>query len=142
MLANGEGAGHVYEFLQAFNGLTSDSAGTPWSFVENWEDFVAECEEGFWQDECEYKNDSHCRETLEKTLYAPEMEPFPEQVRAMKERVFAADERLRALFMPGVQIGYSNWNWWERGVLRYAADDYADYVKRSWGIELASPPNP
>jgi hypothetical protein len=70
------------------------------------------------------------------------MEPFPDQVRAMKDRVFAADDRLRRLFIPGVHIGYPNWEWWERGVLCNGIGDYAEDMKRSWGIDLENPPDP
>jgi hypothetical protein len=130
--------GPVFEFLKAFDELTGRR---PWSLVEEWEHFVAECEQGYHWNEYEYRNDGHCRAILEKTLFAPEMEPFPEQIRAMKERVFDADERLRALFIPGVQIGYSNWDWWKRGVLRNGVGEYAEDMRQN-GIDLGNPPEP
>lgn len=137
--------GPIFEFLKAFDELIRNNgwrAGTPWSVVEEWESLVTDFEEGYHWNEYEYRNDCHCRKMLEKALYAPELDPFPEQIRAMRERVFDADDRLRALFIPGVQIGPPDWNWWLRGVLSNGIGDYAENMKRSYGIDLENPPDP
>jgi len=138
--------GPVHDFLEAFDGLVIRggwrSGRTPWSVVEEWEGLVRQFEEGYDWTEYEYRNDCECRSILEKALYAPEMDPFPEQIRGMRERVFAADERVRALFLPGVQIGSPNWDWWLRGVLSNGQGQYAEDMKRGYGIDLSNPPNP
>lgn len=131
--------GPIFEFLKAFHELVGRR---PWGVVEAWENLVAECEEGYHQNEYEYRYDCRSRESLEKGMYAPEMNPFPEQIQAMKERVFKADDQLRALFIPGVQIGYSTWEWWERGVLRNGIGEYAEDMKRNYGVDLENPPDP
>jgi hypothetical protein len=135
----GETTGTVAEFLKAYAGLWGSTvlkSGTPWSRVEAWENLVADCEEGYEQNTDELHWDGQCRLSLEKAMSAPELDAFPEQMQALRERVLAADERLRLLFLPGVQIGHSGWEWWRRGVLRNGAGEYADDMLNYYGIDL------
>ena len=59
----------------------------------------------------------------------------------MKARVETADARFKALLIPGVEIGDSQWPWWHRGVLARSSDEYAEDMARLNGIEvqLANP---
>lgn len=134
--------GSVVEFLDAFKRLLSRrgwrSSPTPWAVVESWESWVVKFEEGYDWSFDEYMNDCACRGLLEAAFSDSEMKGFPEQLDAMKERVHEADKRVKALFLPGVEIGSPEWPWWLRGVLRNGIGAYAEDMKRGFGIDIAA----
>lgn len=141
----GETTGTVAEFLAAYAGLWGSTVletGTPWADVEAWENLVTDFEDAYHQNTDEHQWDCECRQTLEKVMHAPELDPFPEQMHALRERVYAADERLRRLFIPGVRIGPPGWPWWRRGVLRNGTGEYAEDMATYYGIDPRHPPAP
>ena len=52
------------------------------------------------------------------------------------DRAAATDARFKALLQSDVAIKGDDSPWWRRGVLIYAAKDYAAEIKRLYGIEV------
>jgi len=130
---------NTIDFLQAFkeflgrNGWPTDQS--PWSIVERWESLVDQVAEGYHWGLYEFANDLSVRDLLEKAFNDDQLRRF-DQIEAMRKRVKNADDRLKASFLPGVQIGNIDAPWWHRGVLAAAGEEYLDDVGRLYGIEI------
>lgn len=96
--------------------------------LDEWRDFVAECEAGYGWNVYEYHNDLSVRDRLETCL--AEMEAGD------AAQVAEIDGRFRALLQPGVQVGPEDGPWWHRGVLRYAGPDMAAELKEWFQVEV------
>jgi hypothetical protein len=96
--------------------------------LDEWREFVSECEAGYGWNVYEYHNDLSVRDRLETCL--PEMEA------ADAAQVAEIDGRFRALLQPGVQVGPEDGPWWHRGVLRYAGPDMAAELKDWFQVDV------
>ncbi|HEY0016083.1 MAG TPA: hypothetical protein VGC13_07175 [Longimicrobium sp.] len=96
--------------------------------LDEWRDFVLECEAGYGWNVYEYHNDLSVRDRLETCLH--EMEPGD------AAQVAEIDDRFRALLQPGVQVGPEDGPWWHRGVLRYAGPDMAAELKDWFRVDV------
>lgn len=131
----------IAEFLKDFDEFLGrigwQTGVTPWSYVEQWESWVDDFEEGYDWSYDEYRNDVHCRQVLERAFNEDRLNiSGPQILEAMRERVELADNRLRELFLPGVEIGGDGWPWWNRGVLSNGVGEYAKDMKQRFDIEL------
>jgi hypothetical protein len=128
------------DFLQAFKEFLGrygwPTEQSPWSVVEQWESLVDQVAEGYPWGLYEFANDLSVRHLLEKAFCDSGLQEF-DQVDAIRERVRAADVRLKRMFLPGVEVSGADAPWWRRGVLASAGDEYRDDVKRLHGIEIS-----
>jgi hypothetical protein len=129
------------EFLQAFEEFLGRNGRptslSPWAVVEQWESLVDRAAEGYRWGLYEFDNYLSIRDLLEKAFRDDRLGCFV-QIDLMRERVEKADVRLKAMFMPGVEIGGADEPWWHRGVLSNAGDEYRDDMKRLHDIEVPS----
>ena len=129
----------VADFLQRFeeflgrNGWPADLS--PWAIVEQWESLVDQAITGYHWGFYEFTNELGVRDLLGKAFGDERLCGF-EQINSIRQRVTVADDRLKGAFLAGVEIGDPDKPWWRRGVLATAGDEYADDVKRLYGIEL------
>ena len=96
--------------------------------LDEWRDFVRECEAGYGWNVYEYHNDLSVRGRLQATLD----EGDPE----LAAQVAEIDARFRALLQPGVQVGPEEDPWWHRGVLRHAGPELASELKDWFQVDV------
>ncbi|WP_420130518.1 hypothetical protein [Longimicrobium sp.] len=89
--------------------------------LDEWRDFVRECEAGYGWNVYEYHNDLSVRDRLQTCIDEGDAD--------LAAQVEEIDARFRALLQPGVQVGPEDGPWWHRGVLRYAGPDLATELK-------------
>ena len=129
----------VADFLQTFeeflgrNGWPADLS--PWAIVEQWESLVDQAVSGYHWGFYEFTNELGVRDLLAKALDDGRLGRF-DQISSIRQRVTTADARLKGAFLSDVEIGGADKPWWRRGVLAAAGGEYADDVKRLYGIEL------
>lgn len=129
----------VADFLQTFgeflgrNGWPAELS--PWAIVEQWESLVDQAITGYRWGFYEFTNELGVRDLLAKAFDDERLGGFG-QIGSIRQRVTAADERLKGAFLPDAEIAGPDKPWWRRGVLAAAGDEYADDVKRLYGIEL------
>jgi hypothetical protein len=76
---------------------------------------------------------------LESAFADARISAFRPQVDAMRERVRAADDRLKSLFLNDIFIGSAaECPWWTRGVLKNGTGEYVDDIKRRFNIDISS----
>lgn len=127
------------DFLQSFeeflgrNGWPTEES--PWTIVERWESLVAQATSGYRWGFYEFTNELGARDLLAKAFDDEVLNRY-DLINTMRERVADADARLRTVLLPGVEIGGTDKPWWRRVVLARAGDEYAEDVKRLYGIEL------
>ena len=96
--------------------------------LEEWRDFVRECEAGYGWNVYEYHNDLAVRDRLQSTLDEGDAE--------LAAQVAEIDGRFRALLQPGVQVGPEEDPWWHRGVLRHAGPELATGLKDWFHVDI------
>jgi hypothetical protein len=101
---------------------------SPAMLLDEWRDFVQECEAGYPWNAVEYHNDLSFRDRIEAGL--ADADP------AVAAEVAELDARFRALLQPGVQVGPEEDPWWHRGVLRYAGAELAVGLKEWFQVEM------
>jgi hypothetical protein len=125
-------------FLAAVETVLGGSVSTrqhsPAQLLAQWDQFVQWCEERYSWDVSEYLNELSVREKLERVLTAEQLQPFPE-LRELRARVTDIDNRFKATLNPNVQLPNRE-QWWERGVLKRAGQQYAEYFQEAYGIEV------
>ena len=99
--------------------------------LDEWRDFVRECEAGYAWNVYEYHNDLSIRDRIQAALDDDQADDpgFPANVAQI-------DERFRALLQPGVVVGPEDGPWWHRGVLRYAGPDLASELKDWFQVDV------
>lgn len=130
------------DFLERFEdflGRHGRQPASPWSVVERWESLVDGIAEGYSWGYYELANDLAVRDLLERSFNDPSLASF-QQMAAVRERVSRADERLKTLLRPDVQIGSPTDPWWHRGVLATAGDEYVEDLRRLYNIDVSSSP--
>jgi hypothetical protein len=104
--------------------------------VAEWEDLISEVETGYPSMEAEYTNDLSVRDLLDRAMRDERLVAFEAQMAAIRLRVSTVDDRLRAQFLPGVEIGTDRDPWWRRGVLSDAGREYIKDIKKVYGIDI------
>jgi len=100
-----------------------------------WLQFVEECEEGYGCSIYEFDNDSSVRDRIDLILGHEDLFGVAAVERLRAETV-KLDERFRALLRTDVTIRNDDAPWWQRGVLKYAGEEYAQNVRSEYGIEI------
>lgn len=121
----------VNEILMA-NGWNTVS--NPSALTESWEAFIKECEEGYSWTIYEYDNEIRVREKMELILASPEIQTY-EEIQNALTKVNSLDARMRSLFIPNISRKNKN-HWWDKGVLKYAGEEYAKDIKHELNIEV------
>jgi hypothetical protein len=106
--------------------------------LECWAAFVEQCKGGYgaYGDVMEaYDNDLSIRDAIAVVVEDAALQRMA-GFRWFFDRVAATDERFKALLQKDVAIKGEDSPWWRRGVLIYAAKDYAATIKRLYGIEV------
>jgi hypothetical protein len=103
--------------------------------VDPWARLVTHIEAGYTMDWTELINDLTGRDRIEEVLTAGRFAGFDEP-KVFVPRIQEIDDRLRAQFIPGVEVGGSSWPWWQRGILRRAGPEYVNEVKRLFGVDV------
>lgn len=96
--------------------------------LEEWRDFVADCEAGYGWNVYEYHNDLSVRDRLEACLHEMSADD--------SAQVAEIDARFQALLQPGVQVGPEDGPWWHRGVLRYGGPELAAELREWFQVEV------
>jgi hypothetical protein len=127
-------------YLQRFNEIVEGrgwpSTTTPSSILDRWDNFVSDVREGYDGNFDEYWNELSARDLIE-SLLTDEVVGSTHEVADLRMRVDMADRGLRTMFQEDAQLGEVGQPWWRRGVLRSAGGDYAEDVRRIFGIEVA-----
>jgi hypothetical protein len=102
------------------------------SLIQKWKFFIEECESGYAWDYSEYRNEIRVRWLLQNLLDSPEVCKFPE-FKCFFDELFSLDERFRLLLQSGRAV-VEGYNWWDRGVLARAGEEYCHYMEGAHGI--------
>jgi Xaa-Pro aminopeptidase len=102
---------------------------------EAWAQFLDECEEGYNWNIYEFDNDISVRDRIELVLSREDLFGIA-AVEHLRAAVANVDERFRALLRNDMSINNDAAHWWRRGVLKYAGQQYAEDVRRRYGIEI------
>jgi hypothetical protein len=107
----------------------------PSTLLDAWESLVEESSDGYGFGLDEFRNDLWVRDFIERLAMDHRVvdDPVRNEFRAA---VDAVDARFKSLLQPDVHIGSPDAPWWWRGVLRYADEEYADDVRRGYGVEV------
>lgn len=119
----------VHEIMVA-QGFPSDDS--PAALLSAWEAFIQECKSGYNWDVSEYRNELAVRNRIEAILIDARAREFPEHDE-LAIRVAVLDKQFRDLLQPGTQSPYGD-KWWERGVLAFAGDEYAEFYRSAYDI--------
>jgi hypothetical protein len=127
------------DFLRSFEEFLGRSGWptdlSPWSTVERWESLVQQAMSGYDWGFYEFSNELAVRDLLAKAFADVALRRH-DQLARMQERVADADDLFRQVLLPDTEIGGSEEPWWRRGVLAHAGDEYADDIRRLYGVEL------
>jgi hypothetical protein len=104
--------------------------------LDQWSELIEACKDGYQWDISEYHHELMVRERLERILTASEIAGFQE-LAIVRQKVEELDQIFRGLLQTGVVLEDQSYPWWERGVLKYAGEPYADYVGHVYGIEVS-----
>jgi hypothetical protein len=96
--------------------------------LDEWRDFVRDCEAGYGWNVYEYHNDLAVRDRLQACIDEGDAE--------LAAQVEEIDARFRALLQPGVQVGPEEDAWWHRSVLRYAGPELATGLKDWFQVDI------
>ncbi len=99
-----------------------------------WLGFVEDCEEGYSWDVSEYNNEIHVRNELEEILTNPELMTFQEHS-SFISTVQDIDRRFKRLLHNHYHLS-NNKEWWNRGVLSAAGEEYVEYFKNAYGFDI------
>ncbi len=99
-----------------------------------WSAFVEECEEGYSWDVSEYNNEIRVRNELEQLLTNSELIQFQEH-KLFEDAVQEIDNRFRRLLHTNYQMSEKQ-EWWMRGVLSAAGEEYVKYYKKAHGFDI------
>lgn len=119
-------------------GVGKVKAATPWELVDYWDSFVKECEEGYDWILSEYSSDAWMRRCIDVILSSPDMKRHPDYPNFAR-RVEKIDNRLREILSDEV-LNPDEAEWWLRHPLRSAGSEYADDVRRIYGIDIEVEP--
>ncbi|GAB3555025.1 hypothetical protein J2S53_002638 [Actinopolyspora lacussalsi] len=103
----------------------------------NWEDLVAQCEEGYDDITDEYDFDLQSRDSLELALNDPVLNEH-EEIEALRARVYEIDTGLRAISHDQPVRDPAKHPWWECYVPRYGTREFAKDVYRRYGIAIST----
>ena len=124
---------YIAAALKALEEMGSSSS-SPAELVSKWESFVEECEAGYSWDVSEYDNEIRARRQLDRLLEMESLKVFP-ALAELSEAVRTIDERFRALLQENVERPKKRF-WYDRGVLRKAGFQYAQFFHSAFGIEV------
>ncbi|MFC3195962.1 hypothetical protein ACFODZ_17055 [Marinicella sediminis] len=92
-------------------------------YICGWKQFIEECEDGYGWDYGEYINELSIRNGIEYYMQKKNDEEFEAKIRKL-------DEEFKSLLIPGASLKKYN-SWWENGVLKYAGEGYAQFMKHN-----------
>ena len=125
-------------FLQRFEDFVGASGWrtipSPAQLLEQWEQFVEACEDGYDDNIYEFENDRTVRDLWGRILHSSSLREFRE-VGELRAAVAAIDERFRRACRDDVQLGKEGDPWWRRCVPRNAEGELADDLLDKYGIE-------
>lgn len=101
------------------------------SLVDKWKFFVGECEDGYDWDYSEYRNELKVRTLIEHILNDKRISAS----NSLHDLIFEVqknDALFKCLLQKENHI--EGENWWDRGVLEFAGDEYCLYMKNAHGI--------
>ena len=122
------------EVEAVLGGPNSLRGHSPAQMIEQWEQLMDWCKDGYQWDVSEYLNELSVRDKLEHLLTAKRLQPYPE-LQELKSRVAEIDARFKPLLRSDVQLE-NHEHWWERGVLKRAGEQYATYFRDAHGIQV------
>lgn len=128
-------AEYLARFAEFLGRNGRSAGGSPWDLVEEWEDLAGSAVDGYDSGYYEFSNEVGVRDLLEQ-LFADPLLGGHEITRLVRERVEAADARMRQAFRPDAQIKSPTGSWWDRGVLSRAGAEYAEDIARLYGIDV------
>jgi hypothetical protein len=117
--------------LFADHGLKYQS---PYALLEQWQEFVGECEDGYNDCIYEYYNDISSRKLIDLILKSFTGD-LDESLNSYIAQVKATDEKFRSLLKSDTQLKDKS-NWFEGGVLKFAGKEYGSDLNRIYGIEV------
>ena len=126
-------------FVGVFNELlparmASDYKG-PSSLLDGWDSIVRQCEDGYTFGLSEFSNDLWVRNFIDRLCADPRVIGDPVRIDFMTV-LEDTDRRFRSMLAPEFQIGQSDMPWWQRGVLRYAEEEYVEDLRNQYGIAI------
>jgi hypothetical protein len=128
------------EFLARRDALLAskgvDATHSVGTFIEHWEAFVTECEDGYAFCWAEWLNDVIGVRRPIDLLFGDPIVGADWRMTQFATRLADADNRLRALFVDGVLAGGEGQPWWQRGLLRFAGREYAEDARAMFDVPI------
>lgn len=103
------------------------------SLIDKWKYIIEECEDGYDWEFSEYSNEIKCRFLIQLLMCSLELKEFSFHSELV-EKTIQLDCRFKKLFQDNVSIDGDYW--WQKGVLIQAGDEYCDYMKDAYNIEV------
>jgi hypothetical protein len=100
-----------------------------------WCALVDACELGYQWNLYEFDNDLSIRKRIDLIIQDPDLAAHP-AIEHLRRVTHEIDERFRTLVKPGATIRSGDDPWWRRCVLQYAGREYAEDVRRLYGIDI------
>lgn len=122
-------------FREAMRSAGSWRIVPPGAALQEWEDFVESCEDGYDDNIYEYANDLSIRTTIEEACRNPAVGQLPETAQFL-EAVRTVDRRfwniLGADRLPNTEDRY----WWEAHLPRYGGIELANDLHGRHGVSI------
>jgi hypothetical protein len=101
--------------------------------IEIYEDLVQQCEDGYSYTFFELDNEIYIRDKIDYLLKHSELKKYEEHL-AFISQINELDNRLKSVSL--FNIRKPNENWWKSFVLKHAYEEYWEFVKVRYGIEI------
>ena len=126
-------------FLRRFHAVAEEhgwaNPPSPSGLLQQWGQFVEECEAGYGWSIYEFDDELSARDLLAKMLEDTELARHPE-AQELSGRVAEVDRRFKELLRSDVEVGDPQDPWWRRGVLRSAGSEYAADAHKLYGVQV------
>lgn len=116
----------VENILNSFNTRFSSTN----QLLQAWLSFIEQCAEGYEMNIYEYDNDLSVRNIIQKLLDSVQLQKYPEFM-VFAENVASADVKFKSL-LSKTQSRNDKTEWWQRGILNSAGDEYMSDIKSQY----------
>ncbi len=128
-------------FIDRFSEATDEHGirekWSPASYIEAWQFFVTECEEGYQSSIYEYENELSVRDVIERALSIPGLAEDSEGV-LFADAIAKVDSRFASLLASGPEIAGEAVPWWRRRIPSHAGEELVADVEAQYSVRIES----
>ena len=125
----------LLELLRRASAQTRWHNCSPEVILDEWNNLVSDCIDGYCFTIFEYRHDLEVRGVLELVIVEAENTPDPELVDYVR-RIRKADERFKSVLSVSVVERFRHQEWWYQRVPRYGDEDFASSAREAFGLNI------